>query len=113
MARKLEDADLVDDLNQRLQKIEDLLDRNEVTPAEALLSDMTREHPATGRVGALWKRVVQGRPKVERQRLAETAAQSACRRAQSAIAEGAFAVAVRYTDEALALVADHPSLDNS
>ena len=47
MARKLENADLVDDLNQRLQKIEDLLDRNEVTPAEALLSDMTREHPAT------------------------------------------------------------------
>ena len=53
--------------------------------------------------------MVQGRPKVERQRLAETAAQSACRRAQSAIAEGAFAVAVRCTDEALAHVADHPS----
>ena len=95
-------------LAERLQKVDDLLARDQVTPAEELLRDMTREYPASRRVEAQWRQIKRKRLEAEQLRLAETAAESACRRAESAIADGALAVAVRYADEALVHVADHP-----
>ena len=75
-------------LAERLQKVDDLLARDQVTPAEELLRDMTREYPASRRVDAQGQQLKRKRLEAEQLRLAETAAESACRRAESAARPG-------------------------
>ena len=96
-------------LRERLTDVEARLDRNELTPAEEILTQLSTRRGRSPRIDALWARLNGRRRDLEKNGLAQTAAESACRRAEQAMAEGAFTVALRHADEALVHLPDHPT----